>query len=106
MSTIIHEGDVGTEIKLTIQDSDGTAIDVSSATTTKKIYLQKPDGTKVVKDATFDDDGTDGIIKYTTVANDIDQPGDWQVQGYVEGTGGKYYTSIEKFEVKATLYTT
>ena len=68
MTTIyVHNGDVGTVFRLTITDTDGTAIDVSTATT-KYIYFQDPAGTKTQQTAAFYTDGTDGKIQYTTIA--------------------------------------
>ena len=112
MTTYIHDGDIGTIFKQTIVDPekktdlypDGTPIDVSTAST-KFIYFQKPDGTKMKKTATFYTDGTDGIIQYIAVLSDIDQTGIWQVQGYVETSDGKFFTEKTTFNVLSTLYT-
>ena len=103
MTTYIHKADIGTIFELTITTEAGVAIDVSTATI-KFIYLQKPDGTKLKKTAVFVTDGTNGKIKYTAVAGDIDQVGDWQIQGYVETSDGKFFTRKTKFEVLPTLY--
>ena len=60
--TIIHNGDVGTIIRLTItEDDDTTAVDVSGASV-KKFYFLKPDGTKENEKGEFDRDGTDGKL--------------------------------------------
>lgn len=101
--TIIHVGDVGTIIRLTITEADGTtAVDVSTATV-KKFYFMKSDGTKVNKTAEFNTTGTDGKLKYTTVANDIDQAGTWQVQAYVEIGTSKYYSTKTTFAVHSNI---
>lgn len=101
--TIIHVGDVGTIIRLTITEADGTtAVDVSGATV-KTFYFLKPTGTKINKTAVFDSDGTDGKLKYTTLAGDIDTVGRWQVQAYVEIGAAKYYSSKETFSVHSNL---
>ena len=105
MTTNIHNGDIGTIFRLTIVDSSGTAIDVSSASV-KKIYFQDPSGNKSVEDASFYTDGSDGIIQYTAVSGDIDETGNWQIQGYVETTDGKFFSEKESFAVLSTLYTT
>ncbi|MFA5753716.1 MAG: hypothetical protein WC910_11660, partial [Bacteroidales bacterium] len=66
--TIIHNGDIGTVIRLTItEDDDTTAVDVSGASV-KKFYFLKPDNTKENVDAEFDSTGADGKLKYTTIA--------------------------------------
>lgn len=103
MTTYIHKADIGTIFELTITTEAGVAIDVSTASI-KFIYFQKPDGTKVKETAAFVTDGTNGKIKYTAVAGDIDQVGDWQIQGYVETSDGKFFTRKTKFEVLPTLY--
>lgn len=105
MTTIyVHNGDVGTIFRLTITDTSGTAIDVSTAVT-MYIYFQEPDGTKIQKTAVFYTDGSDGIIQYTTVAGDIDAVGTWMVQGYIETSLGKFWTEKDSFKVYSTLAT-
>jgi hypothetical protein len=104
MTTYIHKADIGTIFRLTIVDTSAVAIDVSTATV-KYIYFRKPDGTLVKQTAAFYTDGSDGIIQYTSVSGDIDKIGDWQVQGYVETSDGKFYTQLAEFEVLPTLYT-
>ena len=103
MTISIHNGDIGTIFELTIVDTDGTAIDVSTASV-KYIYFADPDGDKVCKTAAFTTDGTDGKIQYTTIAGDIDEVGTWLVQGYVETSLGKFYTERGDFKVLPTLY--
>ena len=103
MTTIyVHNGDVGTVFRLTITDTDGTAIDVSTAVT-KYIYFQDPTGAKVQKTAAFTTNGSDGKIQYTTIAGDIDMVGTWHVQGYVETSLGKFWTEKDSFKVYSTL---
>ena len=102
-NTIIHVGDVGTIFRLTItEDDDVTAVNVSGASV-KKFYFAKPDGTKVNKTAEFNTDGTDGKLKYTAIAADIDMAGRWQVQAYVEIGAAKYWSSKETFSVHSNL---
>lgn len=101
--TIIHNGDVGTIIRLTItEDDDTTAIDVSGASV-KKFYFLKPDNTKENVTAEFDSTGADGKLKYTTVSGDIDTVGRWQVQAYVEIGAAKYYSTKTTFIVQSNL---
>ena len=103
MTTYIHNADIGTIFRLTITDTAGVVIDVSTATV-KFIYFQKPDGTKLKRTAAFYTDGTDGIIQYTAIAGDINAEGQWLVQGYVETSDGKFFTLKSKFNVLNTLY--
>jgi hypothetical protein len=103
MTTYIHNADIGTIFRLTITDTAGVVIDVSSASV-KYLYFQAPDGTKERKTASFYTDGSDGIIQYTGVSGDIDQTGVWQVQGYVETSDGKFFTEKTTFSVLSNLY--
>ena len=101
--TIIHVGDVGTIIRLTITEADGTSpVDISTATV-KKFYFLKPPYTKVNKVAEFNAAGVDGKLKYTTIAADIDTEGTWQVQAYVEIGAAKYYSTKTTFTVASNL---
>lgn len=101
--TVIHVGDVGTIIRLTITEDDGiTAVDVSAAIV-KKYFFAKPDGTKINKTVEFDSDGKDGKLKYTTVSGDMDMSGEWLVQAYVEIDTAKYYSSKTAFAVHGNL---
>jgi hypothetical protein len=77
-------GDIGINIDYQFIDEDGDPVDVSLATTIT-IYLQAPDGTQKNFGASFVGDGSDGWIRYTTVAtSDLDQAGRWQIQGYAD----------------------
>jgi hypothetical protein len=105
MTTIyVHNGDIGTIFRLTITDTAGTPIDVSTATV-KYINFQDPSGVRMQKTAAFDTDGTDGKIQYTSVSGDIDSVGTWQIQGYVETSLGKFWTEKDSFKVCSTLAT-
>jgi len=105
MTTIyVHNGDIGTIFRLTITDTAGTAIDVSTASV-KYINFQDPSGVRMQKTAAFYTDGTDGKIQYTSVSGDIDSVGTWQIQGYVETSLGKFWTEKDTFKVYSTLAT-
>jgi hypothetical protein len=101
MADEIHVGDIGTLFTLTISDA-GTAVDLSSATT-KEIVLQKPDGTTAHKAAAFVTSGADGKLKYTTVANDLDQAGAWLIQAHVVLSTGEWRSEVDGFEVYGNL---
>lgn len=100
-STDMHVGDIGTVLEVTLYDS-GSVVDVSSATV-KQIILEKPDGTAVTKTASFTTDGADGKLRYTTIANDLDAPGDWNLQVYVEMPAGKWKSDVGVFTVLPNL---
>jgi hypothetical protein len=76
-----RQGDTGTWIELTISDEAGV-VDVSTATT-KEIHARKPSGTTVTWTAVFTTDGTDGKIRYQTLAATLDEVGTWVLQGHV-----------------------
>ena len=97
----IHLNDIGTVFRLTIYDGS-SILDVSSASV-KEIIFQKPDGTSVTKTAAFYTDGTDGIIQYTTITNDLDATGTWKIQAKVTLPGGTWSSCTQKFKVYANL---
>lgn len=98
----IRIGDIGTVFRLTVKDQDEVVVDVSTAST-KQIIFTDPSGTTTAKTATFTTDGTDGKIQYQTVANDLDEAGQWQIQGYVVISSGSWKTNILRFDVLANL---
>ena len=90
----IHVGDIGVELEATI--TDGSAVDVSS-NTLMEIWLKAPSGTKSGKTAVFKTDGTDGIIKYTTLANDLYEVGSWGIQAKIKLSGDTFHSDITNF---------
>lgn len=73
--------DIGTIFRTTVKE-DGTAVDISTATT-KQIIFQPPSGVAVAQTAVFFTDGSDGIMQYVTVADDLNIGGIWRLQGFV-----------------------
>ena len=100
MTVTFRKGDVGVPIKVTVVKA-GAAVNISTATTLK-ILLVKPDATLLTKTAVFDSDGSDGKMKYVTIAGDLDQEGVWQIQGELTMTGLKH-TADGSFMVGKTL---
>lgn len=84
-----QNGDVGLVLVIQFLDQNNLPINLSTATELK-IQLGQPDGTGVEFDATLFTDGTDGKIKYTTVADDIDQSGLCTIQASANITGAKH----------------
>jgi len=74
MSAQVHVGDIDTEIVL-------DCVAVVTGLTTAKIKYRKPDGTTGEWDAEIE--GTTQI-KYVTAKDDLDVPGVWILQAYVE----------------------
>jgi len=92
----IFIGDIGTNIKLTVQE-DGVAVDVSTATT-KEYIFKDPDGVVTSVTAVFDSDGTDGILSYVTLSSNLNVAGIWEVQAKVV-MGGTFYSTAASFKV-------
>ena len=90
--------DYGITIQLTVKDSSGVAIDISSAST-KDIILVKPTGVSLTKSGSFVTDGTDGKLKYTTIAGDIDVVGQWRIRAHVVTATYGRLTTYETFLV-------
>ena len=96
----IVNGDYGQVAKLTIIDVDtGSAADVSAYSSTIQMIFTDPGGNDTAKTATFDSDGSDGIIKYTIEDGLIDEAGAWSVRGRVQGASTKLTTVTHSFEV-------
>ena len=81
---------------------DATPVDISSYTTRQFIF-KSPVGTVTTKAATFDDDGTDGILKYTVADGDIDRSGSWRVQARISKTGVELTSDPLHFQVEDRL---
>lgn len=87
----------------TIKDQDGDVADVSEAST-KDLIFEKPSGGKLVKnDVSFNSDGKDGKLTYTTLTTDLDELKVWEYQFKVVVGGGTYYSDIGSFEVRRNL---
>ena len=99
----IHVGDFGTVFELTFYDENNNILDVSG-TTSQKFYFAKPDRTTVLTvTPSFTNTGTDGKLRYTTVASDVDQAGLWELQGFVAFSNGQWYSTRTRFRVVGNL---
>jgi hypothetical protein len=101
MASQIHVNDIGTTLIGTVLDS-GIAVDISSASTIQMI-IKKPDQTTSTKTASFNTDGTDGKMKYVTVSGDIDQAGNYKIQGKVILGTATYFSSVSTFKVYCNI---
>ena len=97
----IHVGDVGTILERTVTDG-GVAVDISTASV-RQFILRKPSGAAATKTAAFSTDGSDGKLRYVTVADDLDQAGQWSLQVYLEMTAGKWHSDVAVFDVYPNL---
>jgi len=99
----VQKLNIGTVFRLTIKDQDGKIVDVSSAST-QQIKFKKPaDAVVVTQTSSFFTDGTDGIIQYTTLINDLDQAGVWEIQGFVVITLGSFNTDVKPVRIFGNL---
>jgi hypothetical protein len=87
----VRVGDAGTVIEMTVFDENGP-VDLEFANT-KEFLFGKPISGTLVRPAQLVTDGHDGKLKYVTVAEDFDQPGEWRVQARVEVPGVGIFTS-------------
>ena len=92
-----QKDDVGTVITVTVTEG-GVAKDISSATE-KLFFFRDPNGDEVQKTAQWVTDGSDGQLKYTTIANDLDVAGTWWIQAKITTPSATFRTEIGTFEV-------
>lgn len=109
MALEIHVNDIGTNFVIELLDGVGI-VDVSTATAMYIIFTKPATATipfeVVQQTAVFDTDGTDGKIKYITIANDLDTAGTWKIQGVIHMPSGSEHSSdIGEFIVYSNLYT-
>lgn len=100
----VQELNIGTRFIATIVE-DGAVRNVSTATV-RKIIFKYPDGSSVIKGASFVTDGSDGKIYYDSEAGFLTPEGSWSHQGYVEMTAprtGKWYSEVKGFFVRANI---
>lgn len=98
----VHINDVGFGFDVTVKDQDGAAINLSAATT-RQFTFRKPDETEVTKTPVFITDGTDGQLRYVTIAGDLEQIGLWKLQAYIVLPAGEFYSDIFEFRVWPNL---
>lgn len=100
---ILHVGDVGTVIQITITDAtSGSVVDISSAST-KNFLFRKPDNSVITHPATFVTTGADGKLQYTMIAGDLDQSGSWAIEAYLVLTAWSGYSNWAFFTVDAHI---
>lgn len=103
----IHQNDIGTMFKLTVKDQDGSIVPFDNTYEISVVFLL-PDKSTVTKEALLFSDGSDGIVKYVTVAGDLSQSGRWQLQAIVTKMSGldiqsQHHSDPFKFKVAANL---
>lgn len=96
----IIAGDYGQTIQLTVLDVDtNAAADLSGYTTSQLIILRDPDGNEASKTAAFTTDGSDGVVEYTLVEDDIDEEGNWRARVQVTSATAKLTSLWSPFTV-------
>tara|TARA_Y100000310_G_scaffold212376_1_gene213213 strand:+ start:2392 stop:2703 length:312 start_codon:yes stop_codon:yes gene_type:complete len=102
MASELYVGDTNTTFRVTLSD-DGTAVDVSGATT-MQIKVKNPSGTLKTWTASFTSDGQDGQIEYaTTAASDLDEAGVWAIQARIADASSDWHSSRGAFTVHPVL---
>lgn len=101
---MFRENDIGTIILATITDDDGSTVDLSGATNMVFVF-KKPNGDGIERNAVFNGDGSDGIIKYQTVDGDLTPSGLWHFQAFVNISDGDvvFHSAVGAFEVASNL---
>lgn len=98
----IHYGDIGTAIRVTLYDCE-VLVDLTGATTTEFIF-KKPDfSTTTVTASFYLGDPALGVLEYLTIADDLDQVGQWELQAHIALPTGEWWSDTEKFRVYANL---
>lgn len=95
--------DTGTVLYMEIQDEDGAAVDLSTATK-QVIKVKKPvSGITDLHFATIHD-APGGIIKYTLVDDDLEESDSlYEAQAYIESPTWSGHSSIKTFYVDDNL---
>jgi hypothetical protein len=93
----IHVGDIGTQLVVLVEDENGF-MDISGATV-KQILLFSPRGDLLIRDASFVTDGTDGLLVYTTLKDDLLVAGEWKIQADLTNSSGSWSTDVKTFDV-------
>lgn len=96
----IFRGDWGQVAKITFVDVDsGAAADISGYGSSQAMIFIKPAGGVIEKAATFDTDGTDGVIRYVVEEGLFDAAGSWQVRGQVKSGTAVLSTELHRFVI-------
>jgi hypothetical protein len=97
----IHLQDIGTVFEVTLLDGVDI-VDLTGASAQSIVFLL-PDKSVVTKTSVFKTNGTDGIIQYVTLADDLSQIGKWKLQAVVVLPTGIWSSDISEFKVHDNL---
>ena len=98
----IHTYDYGTLFNLTIQDQTDTTVNLQGSSGNIITFL-KPDKTTMIRSGVLPNGGSDGLMRYTTVENDITMAGIWSLQGHISHPSGNWYTNVVEFRVAGNI---
>ena len=99
----IHVGDIGAVFEVTVRDQDDAVINIAAATVLG-MTLRKPNGTLLEKTAVLSTNGTDGKLRYTAIAGDLNLAGRWQLSASVTiGASTKFTTDPYDFSIVDNL---
>lgn len=106
MSDELYLHDVGTYFEVAISENHAP-VDISAAVG-KVITFLPPDkrmqeNVALVRNAEFKTNGTDGLLVYVFVANDLHESGTWKYQVFLQLPTGSWHSTIGTFEVKQNL---
>lgn len=97
----IVAGDYGQVLTLTVTDVDTeVAADISTYAVSQQMQFKNPSGSIVTRTAAFVTDGTDGLIKYTTVVADFPVPGTWHIRCVLTSSGARLCSAWVEFDVE------
>ena len=99
---VVRKNDVGVALQAAVKKRDGSALDVSAATSLTMVFT-KPDGETISRPANAANGGADGVVQYVTAEGDLDQTGTWKVDVVVEAPGLHITSTTYKFKVGAVL---
>lgn len=96
----IVAGDYGQTLQLIVLDVDtNAAADLSGYTSSQVIILRDPGGNELSKTAAFESGGSDGVVEYTLVEDDIDEAGQWRARVRVTSATAKLTSVWHPFVV-------
>lgn len=101
MTDKVRLGDVGTIFEATLLDNN-VAVDLTGQTVLELVF-RKPSGARVTKTAALSGAASLGIIKYTTIAGDLDETGSWSLQAHITIPAGDFRSEIGDFLVEPKI---
>lgn len=76
---MLGQNEIGHIFTATVEE-DGNPVDISTASVKQFVFRKANTGALLTVAADFVTDGTNGQLKYITIANDLSEHGTWQMQ--------------------------